>query len=387
VRPRDVGWSVTVSKERSLRGATIGRPVDGDRPGKDGILAACKVSLAGRQRSAGAKDRLSGRVRAYCSVMSELLRTVATGGRTASGVAYDDEGSGPPLVLIHAGVADRRMWGDLAAAFADRHRVIRHDLRGVGESLPPTGPWSHHTDVLDLLDELLITRAHVVGASLGAGIAVEAALARPGAVASLVLVAPGGALMADAPASFRPIWAAEVDALDRGDIDGAVEINLRAWVDGPRRSADALDPATRAFIGTMQREAFELPEWDPEGAPEHELLPPAAGRVGELDCPVLVVVGDADDPAIVAIAEGVAASARRARLVVVPGVGHMLSLERPAAFEAILGDFLADVSSGAFDGPPVAVPASTRTEPGAEPAPTAHTLPATGAEDGPAAGR
>src|SRR3954447_26946346 len=96
----------------------------------------------------------------------------APGGRTSSGIAYDDEGSGPPVALIHAGVADRRMWSALAADLARRHRVIRHDLRGVGESLPPTGAWSHHTDVLDLLDELLITRTHLVGASLGAGIAV-----------------------------------------------------------------------------------------------------------------------------------------------------------------------------------------------------------------------
>jgi len=283
------------------------------------------------------------------------------GGRTAAGIAYDDEGSGPPLALIHAGVADRRMWADLAAELAGRQRVIRHDLRGVGESLPPTGPWSHHTDFLELLDELLITRAHVVGASLGAGIAVEAALARPGAVASLVLVAPGGALMAEAPASFRPIWAAEVEALDRGDIDAAVEINLRAWVDGPLRGPDAVDPDVRAFIGRMQREAFELPEWDPDHAPEHELAPPAASRLGELSCPILVVVGDADDPEIVAIAERVAGQTPRARLVVLPGLGHMLSLERPAEFRGLLTAFLDDVRSGAFDGEPVTVPASTRT--------------------------
>ncbi len=189
------------------------------------------------------------------------------GGRTPAGIAYDDEGSGAPLALIHAGVADRRMWAELVAAMRDRHRVIRHDLRGVGESVPPTGPWSHHTDCLDLLDELLITRAHAVGASLGPGVAVEAALARPDAVASLILGAPGGALMAEAPAAFRPIWAAEVEALDRGDLDGAVEINLRAWVDGPFRAPDVIDPELRAFIGRMQREAFELPECDPEHAP------------------------------------------------------------------------------------------------------------------------
>jgi pimeloyl-ACP methyl ester carboxylesterase len=293
--------------------------------------------------------------------MTESELTLAPGGRTAAGIAFDDEGSGPPVALVHAGVADRRMWADLAASLAERHRVIRHDVRGVGETLPPAGSWSHHTDLLGLLDELLITRAHLVGASMGAGIVVETALARPGIVESLVLVAPGGALLGEAPASFRPIWAAEVEALDRGDLDAAVEINLRAWVDGPTRTPDAVDPAVRAFVGRMQREAFELPEWDPEQAPEHELSPAAAERFHELACPVLVVLGEADDPAITAVGERIASQAPRSRLVTVPGAGHMLPLERPAAFGEILATFLAGVASGAFDGLPVSVPASVRT--------------------------
>jgi pimeloyl-ACP methyl ester carboxylesterase len=294
--------------------------------------------------------------------MDERTTAPTSGGRTAGGIAFDDEGSGPALALVHAGVADRRMWSAVAGSLAARYRVIRHDVRGVGESLPPTGPWSHHTDLLDLLDELLITRAHVVGASIGAGIAVEAALARPSTVASLILVAPGGALLGEAPASFRPTWAAEVEALDRGDIEGAVEINLRAWVDGSRRSPDAIDPEVRAFIGRMQREAFEIPEWDAEQAPEHELAPPAAGRVRELTCPVLVVVGDADDPVIVSMAERIAGEAPRGRLVVLPGVGHMLNLEQPELFTELLSSFLADVGSGRFDGDPAEVPMSTGSE-------------------------
>jgi pimeloyl-ACP methyl ester carboxylesterase len=310
--------------------------------------------------------------------MSDRVPQRPAGGRTAAGIAFDDEGSGPPVALVHAGVADRRMWSALAGGLADRHRVIRHDVRGVGESLPPGGPWSHHTDLLGLLDELLVTRAHVVGASMGAGIAVEAALARPGAVASLVLVAPGGALLDGTPPSFRPIWAAEVEALDAGDLDRAVEINLRAWVDGPARLPEAVDPAVRSFVGTMQREAFELPEWDPEAAPEHELSPSAALRLGELTCPVLVVVGDADDPAIVDVATRIAAEAARARLVILHGAGHMLSLEQPEAFADLLSGFLADVATGRFDGDAVEVPASTGPEsadarPSVEPSPVGST--------------
>ena len=178
---------------------------------------------------------------------------------------------------------------------------------------------------------------------MGAGIAVEAALARPDAVASLVLAAPGGALFGEAPVELRPIWAAEVDALDRGDLDEAVEVNLRAWVDGPDRAPDAVDPDVRAFVGRMQREAFELPQWDDETAPEHELSPAVAGRLAELRCPVLVVVGDADQPSVIETAERIAAEAQRARLVVWRDVAHMLPLERTAEFAGLVEGFLREV--------------------------------------------
>lgn len=267
------------------------------------------------------------------------------GGRTASGIAFDDEGSGEPVVLLHAGVADRRMWQAVAPVLATDHRVIRPDARGFGETLPPAGPWSHHADLLALLDELLIARAHLVGASMGAGIAVEAALARPDAVASLLLASPGGALFGAPPADLRPIWAAEVQALDRGDLDEAVEVNLRAWVDGPNRPADAVDPGMRAFVGTMQREAFELPQWDDETAPEHELSPAASGRLAELRCPVLVVVGDADQPAVIETAERIAAEAPRANLIVWRDVAHMLPLERTVEFAGLAEGFLRELEA------------------------------------------
>jgi pimeloyl-ACP methyl ester carboxylesterase len=274
--------------------------------------------------------------------MTDEANPPGPGGRTAAGIAFDERGSGSPLVLVHAGVADRRMWDPQVAALAEEHRVIRYDARGFGESLPPQGPWSQHTDLLGLLDELLISRTHLVGTSMGAGIAVEAALARPNSIDSLVLAAPGGALLGDSPLELRPVWAAEVDALDRGDLDGAVEVNLRAWVDGPERSADAVDPALRAFVGRMQREAFELPEWDQETAPEHELSPGAAERFAEIACPVLIVVGDGDQPSVRATAERIAAEAPRARLVVWRGVAHMLTMERPDEFAALVLAFLAE---------------------------------------------
>jgi pimeloyl-ACP methyl ester carboxylesterase len=262
-------------------------------------------------------------------------------GRTRSGLAYEIAGDGEPIVLVHAGIADRRMWDPQWTSFAAVGRVVRYDARGYGESLPPSGAWSHYSDLLALLEDLGFGRAHLIATSMGAGIAVEAALARPRSVASLLLVAPGGALLRDGADSLRQVWHAEVEALDRGDLDAAVEINLRAWVDGPSRSPDAVDPEVRAFVGRMQRDAFELPEWDPEANPEHELSPPAADRLGEIGCRTLVLVGELDQPATIAAASRVAAEAEFARLEVWPDVAHVPTLERPADFERLALGFLA----------------------------------------------
>jgi 3-oxoadipate enol-lactonase len=140
---------------------------------------------------------------------------------------------------------------------------------------------------------------------------------------------------------LRPIWHDEVEALDRGDLDAAVEVNLRAWVDGPSRPADAVDPAMRAFVGEMQRDAFELPEWDSDGAPETELEPPAHARLTEVACPTLVVVGEADQAATRDAAHRLATEIPGAGYVSVPDVAHMLTLERPREFERLVLDFLA----------------------------------------------
>lgn len=261
-------------------------------------------------------------------------------GRSSTGLAFEVAGRGEPLVLVHAGVADRRMWDPQWPSFVVAHQVVRYDLRGYGESLPPTGPWSHHADLLELLGELGIERAHLVGASVGAGIAVEAALARPRAVASLILAAPGGALYGDAVDDLRAVWHDEIEALDRGDIDAAVEVNLRAWVDGRGRPSAAVDPALRAFVGEMQRAAFELPEWDQENAPESELEPPAHARLAEIACPTLIVVGETDQVATLEAAHRLVADVPDARFVSWPDAAHMLTLERSEEFGRLVLDFV-----------------------------------------------
>jgi 3-oxoadipate enol-lactonase len=264
--------------------------------------------------------------------------------RTPSGIAYDRAGPGGalPVVLVHAGVADRRMWDPVWPALVADRDAVRLDLRGFGESSTrPPAALSPVDDVLETLAALGIGRCHLVGVSYGAGVALEVALTRPDPVASLLLVAPGGSLLAELTPDLRAFFEAEGAALDRGDLDAAVEANLRTWVDGPSRAPGAVAPEVRALVAQMQRRAFELTaDWD--DVEERELEPPALERLGELRVPTLVLLGALDLDAVHDAARRLADGVRGARLVEWPDTAHLPPLERPEAFLALLRSWLAE---------------------------------------------
>jgi 3-oxoadipate enol-lactonase len=263
---------------------------------------------------------------------------------TSDGIAYDREGprGGLPVVLMHAGVADRRMWDPIWPAFTRERDVVRMDLRGFGDSgARPAGPVSSAGDVLGALAEIGVGRCHLVGASFGAGVAVEVALTRPPAVASLLLAAPGGSLFAEVTPDLQAFFDAEGTALDRGDLDAAVEANLSCWVEGPRRSAGQVDPSVRELVARMQRRAFEVTaDWD--DVEEKELEPPALDRLGEIVVPVLVLVGGLDLDAVHAAAARVVAEIAGARRVDWLDAGHLPALEHPADFLDLLREWTAE---------------------------------------------
>ncbi|MGH3165532.1 MAG: alpha/beta fold hydrolase [Trebonia sp.] len=266
---------------------------------------------------------------------------------TSNGIACDREGPRGelPLVLIHAGVADRGMWDPVWPELISDRDVVRVDLRGFGDSAArPAGAVSHPADVLGTLSEIGVDRCHVVGASFGAGVATEVALTRPSAVASLVLAAPGGSLLAEVTPDLRAFFEAEGAALERGDLDAAVEANLSCWVEGTRRSADQVESSVREHVRRMQRRAFEVTaDWD--DVEEQELDPPALDRLSEITVPVLVLVGGFDLDTVHDAARRVTAGIAGARRVDWPDAGHLPSLESPAAFTDLLREWLKSVSA------------------------------------------
>jgi pimeloyl-ACP methyl ester carboxylesterase len=243
-------------------------------------------------------------------------------------------GSGAEVVLVHAGVADSRMWGPQWDVWPRSYRVTRLDLRGFGRSDPPLGPFSHAADVLAVLDDAEIERAVLVGASFGGRVVLDLAASRPARVAGLVL-ADAGLPDHDWSPEIRAFGVAEDEALEAGDLDAATAVNVDFWLPhAPEK--------IRAAIREQQRNAFAL-QVGSEGE-EHLLTDGLGSRLGEVDVPTLVLVGESDYADFHAIADRLSAGLRRSTRETIPGAGHLPSLERPEAFDAVVLPFLESMS-------------------------------------------
>jgi pimeloyl-ACP methyl ester carboxylesterase len=253
---------------------------------------------------------------------------------------YDVAGNGEPLVLVHAGIADRRMWDGQLETFAERYRVIRYDMRGCGRSEAPTGTsFSHHDDLRGLLDVLGIQRAILVGCSIGARTAIDFALAHPERVRALALVCPsvsGFESDEEPPEEWDELVAAD----EAGDLERVSELEVRIWVDGPYRSPEEVDPAVRDLVREMNLIALRN---EPDLGEERPAEPPAANRLAEIRAPALAVAGALDRPEVVARAELLAASIPRAQKVVIDETAHVPGMERPEELNRVVLGFLAGV--------------------------------------------
>ena len=254
-------------------------------------------------------------------------------------------GEGQPVVLLHPGFADSRIWDPQWPSYAERFRVVRCDLPGFGHSRIRSLPVRYALEVAALLDRLGIERAMLVGCSLGGRVALELALARPDFVRALVLVgAATPAALATAP-EMGAYTHALMDAIGKRDLEAAVEVNLRTWVDGPHRTPEQVDPDLRGRIASMQRDAFIntrdlAADWS-----EEPLINELAGRLAEITAPTLVLAGELDMDFIHEHARLLADGIPGAQLAHLPNTAHAPNIERPRAFDRVVIPFLAGASS------------------------------------------
>lgn len=252
---------------------------------------------------------------------------------------YECAGSGDPIVFLHGGFLDRRMWDEQFSFFAQQYQAIRYDMRGAGktETVPSTEPYTHYQDLYHLLQALPLQKVTLIGLSLGARAALDFAIEYPELVQKLVLVSPsiGGYEFLDE--WLHTHYAEMFKALAAKDLVDAVEELLILWTDGPDRTPTQVDPDVRGRIREMIIHALPLTKLAPNA---RDLEPPALGRLAEIHVPTLVVMGEKDTFEIHALGKMLQEQIVGTESVIIPDVGHTLVMEKPAQFNALVDHFL-----------------------------------------------
>jgi pimeloyl-ACP methyl ester carboxylesterase len=249
-------------------------------------------------------------------------------------LAYDIQGSGPPLLMIQGLGYGRTGWGPAPALLARRFKVVTPDNRGFGESEITPGPYTTAqlaADALAVLDALEIDRAHVLGISLGGMIAQELALAAPEQVEKLVLCSttaggPGAVPMPEKTVALM----GRQSQLDPHEA-------MRLFVE------NALSPAPP--VGLVDEVVAYRTANPPDPAGWYAQASAGAAhdamaRLGEIRAPTLVLHGTADNVVDAGNAPLIADAIPGARLELFEGVGHLLPWERPDEFVALVEEFL-----------------------------------------------
>lgn len=252
---------------------------------------------------------------------------------------YDDGvGEGDALVMLHAGVADSRMW-DTSLAATGARRVLRHDRRGFGRSSVTTPQaYSQLDDLWAVMDAAGVARAVLVGCSQGGRIAIDAALERPQRVTGLVLVAPAVS-GAPEPQAGSPRIQALFDAYEAvdgaGDLDALNEFEARVWLDGPLAEPGRVGGAARRLFLEMNGRALRA------GDSGRALEPPGAWeRLGDIHVPTLVLCGTLDFPHLGERCRELVDRIPLAQGALIEGSAHLPSLDAPQALNTRLHAFL-----------------------------------------------
>lgn len=248
------------------------------------------------------------------------------------------DGSGPAICLVHAGVANLRMWDPQVAPLAEKHTVIRYDTRGFGRTESGAVEFSNREDLIAVLDHVGVERALLVGASRGGIIALDTTLEFPDRVAGLVTVAGGvSGYQSSAPPDMA-MWDEVERHEEAKDWGWLADFETRLWCDGPGQSSERVAPPIRHLVHGWILETYRA---EKQGGIPRPLDPGAVGRLGELAVPLLVMVGRFDEADTIAAGRFLAATTAAPLLEF--DTAHMINLEQPEAVTRALLEFAAAI--------------------------------------------
>lgn len=248
------------------------------------------------------------------------------------------KGEGIPIVFLHAGVTDKRMWeNQIDLVVEEGYRAIAFDRRGFGETTTEDVNFSNIDDIETIMDELEIGAAVFVGGSQGGRFSIDFALTHPERVIGLVLMgtALSGAPDAEYPDEIQPLIAAYEVADEANDVETLNLVEAHAWLDGPATSGGRVTGAIRELFLDMNSIALNHATLSGEEEPQ-----PAIDFLGRVNQPVLLVGGSLDFPHIVERQAMLDDEMPNSFSVMIEETAHLPSLERPDLFNPILVEFL-----------------------------------------------
>lgn len=253
---------------------------------------------------------------------------------------YERLGQGEPVVLLHAGICDRRMWQPQLEPLAEQFEVITYDMRGFGETAVSPTDFSHIDDLLALLDHWQLDRVHLVGGSKGGTVGLDFTLRHPQRVISLAMVCstPSGfEFVGESP----PLWDELVAAFEAGDLEKASRLEVELWVDGwQHRPPPSAPAAIRELVYEMNLQVLHNEKLD--GGKERPLTFKAIDRLDQVTVPVLLITGRYDDDEIDRAANEMAIALPNVTKITL-NAAHLPNMEQPAQFNHTLLHFLRSV--------------------------------------------
>ena len=254
-------------------------------------------------------------------------------------IYYEVAGEGEPLVMLHAGIADSRMWRKQQEYFSRYYKVITYDLRGFGKTVMPDGQYAHYRDLAGLLDTLRVDKAILLGCSMGGSVAIDFTLEYPERVKGLVLVSSALDGYRFEDKETKKSWKEIDKAVKKRKFDKAADLEIAQWIVGSGRSPEKVDQAVKILVREMLMTYYKNGNGKGEEQGPEEF---AIDRLTEITVPTLIVTGGLDAPDILNITELLNNEIANSRRVTITDTAHLPSLEQSDGFNILVYDFLND---------------------------------------------
>jgi 3-oxoadipate enol-lactonase len=256
---------------------------------------------------------------------------------------YEISGTGHSVVLLHAGIANLRMWDEQVKEFSKHFQVICYDARTFGKSTSEAVEFSNRQDLLELLNHLDINKAHMLGISRGGSVALDFALEHPQKVSSLIMVAANPSGFDHEDTDIEKIYFARDEALSATkNAEAMADLDVEMWVDGPGQNLGRADKNVRAKVRAMTLKRYQtyfaaFPEEEPISLP---LKPHAVERLASVTVPTLIITGSLDFSYTHAAAQTMIKEVANSRHIPISDVAHMVNMEKPEEFNKEVLEFL-----------------------------------------------